>query len=63
VGYGHDLAEWKAIISTLLMVGYNGAISIEHEDPLMSIEEGLEKAISFLKPILIQEPPAKMWWI
>ena len=62
VGYGHDLSEWKAIISTLRAVGYDGAISIEHEDGLMSIEEGLEKAIAFLKPILMYEPPAEMWW-
>lgn len=62
IGYGHDQAEWKAIISTLRAVGYDGAISIEHEDGLMSIEEGLEKAIEFLKPMLMYEPPAQMWW-
>jgi sugar phosphate isomerase/epimerase len=62
VGYGNDQAEWKAIISTLRATGYDGAISIEHEDGLMSVEEGLEKAIAFLKPILMYEPPAEMWW-
>ena len=62
VGYGHGEGEWRDIISTLRAVGYDGAISIEHEDGLMSIEEGLEKAISFLKPILMYEPAAQMWW-
>jgi len=62
VGYGHDQSEWKAIISTLRAIGYDGAISIEHEDGLMSIEEGLEKAIATLKPMLMYEPPAQMWW-
>ncbi|MCL2404157.1 MAG: sugar phosphate isomerase/epimerase [Defluviitaleaceae bacterium] len=62
VGYGHSEGEWRDIISTLRAVGYDGAISIEHEDGLMSIEEGLEKAIEFLKPILMYEPPAQMWW-
>ena len=62
VGYGHDQIEWKAMISTLRAIGYDGAISIEHEDGLMSIEEGLEKAISFLKPMLMYDPPAQMWW-
>jgi len=62
VGYGTDEAEWRSIISTLRAVGYDGAISIEHEDGLMSIEEGLEKAIAFLKPILMYEQPAEMWW-
>jgi len=63
VGYGHDQAEWKAMISTLRAIGYDGAISIEHEDGLMSIEEGLEKAIAFLKPMLMHDPPAQMWWV
>ena len=62
VGYGHDTAEWKAIISALRAVGYDGALSIEHEDALMSVTEGLEKAIEFLQPILLNDPPADMWW-
>jgi len=62
VGYGHGETEWKAIISTLRAIGYDGAVSIEHEDGLMSVEEGLEKAIEFLKPILMYAPPAEMWW-
>ncbi len=62
VGYGHDLAEWKETISTLRVVGYDGPVSIEHEDPLMSIEEGLEKAIRFMKEVVIFEEAAEMWW-
>ena len=62
VGYGHGETEWRDIISTLRAIGYDGAISIEHEDGLMSITEGLEKAVEFLKPILMYEPPAEMWW-
>ncbi|MCL2571324.1 MAG: sugar phosphate isomerase/epimerase [Defluviitaleaceae bacterium] len=62
VGYGHGEEEWRNIISTLRATGYDGAISIEHEDGLMSVEEGLEKAIAFLKPILMYDPPIQMWW-
>lgn len=62
VGYGHDKEVWNDIISTLKVVGYDGAISIEHEDALMSIEEGLDKAIDFLKDVIIFESPAEMWW-
>ena len=62
VGYGHGAEVWNNIISALKAVGYDGAISIEHEDGLMSAKEGLEKAISFLKGILIYENPADMWW-
>lgn len=60
VGYG-DL-NWREIISTLKAVGYDGAISIEHEDALMSIDEGLQKAVEHLKGIIIYENPAEMWW-
>lgn len=62
VGYGHDGQVWKDIISALRMVGYDGAVSIEHEDSLMSVKEGLEKAIDFLKDVVIEEAPAPMWW-
>jgi sugar phosphate isomerase/epimerase len=46
----------------LRMIGYDGTLSIEHEDSLMSTEEGLSKAVSFLKNILIKEPKPKAWW-
>jgi len=63
VGYGNDALYWKNIISTLKAVGYDGAISIEHEDALMSPEEGLCKAIDFLKEVLIYENPSELWWV
>jgi len=37
-------------------------ISIEHEDPLMSIDEGFNQAVKNLKQINIQEAPAEIWW-
>jgi len=62
MGYGHGYETWNEIFSTLKMVGYDGAISIEHEDSLMSPEEGLEKAISFLKNSIIFKDTGKMFW-
>ncbi len=62
VGYGHDYQVWKDIMSNLRMVGYDGAISIEHEDSLMSINEGLEKAVVFLKEVIINDPVGEMFW-
>ena len=35
------------------MVGYDYVISIEHEDALMSIDEGLAKAVATLKEAVI----------
>ena len=63
VGFGHGEEVWRDIISTLRLVGYDRAISIEHEDGLMSTTEGLEKAVSFLKPILIDGADTEMWWV
>ena len=62
IGYGSDTMLWKDMISTLRQIGYDGAVSIEHEDGLMSPREGLEKAVTFLKDILIFEQPGTMWW-
>ncbi|MBQ4208092.1 MAG: sugar phosphate isomerase/epimerase [Clostridia bacterium] len=55
VGYGHDVLYWRDVISNLRMVGYDYAISIEHEDSLMSQSEGLKKAVDTLKQALITE--------
>jgi len=62
VGYGHDDGVWKDMISTLRMVGYDGVLSIEHEDSLMSSNEGFLKAIAFLKDAVIFEAPSAMTW-
>lgn len=62
IGYGHDLKTWKDILSTLRLVGYDYVISIEHEDALMSADEGLAKAIATLKEAMIVEPAGEMFW-
>lgn len=62
VGYGHETKIWVDIISTLRLYGYDYVISIEHEDGLMSIDEGLSKAVSTLKPLIFKEPIGEMWW-
>ena len=63
VGYGHSYPFWNEYVSTLRLIGYDGVLSIEHEDPLMSANEGLTKAISFLKGVLLYESPGEMWWV
>jgi sugar phosphate isomerase/epimerase len=62
VGFGHDEMEWKRIISALRLVGYEGVLSIEHEHPLASVDEGLRHSLAFLKRCLLGEPPASLWW-
>jgi sugar phosphate isomerase/epimerase len=55
VGYGHGADVWKDIVSNLRMVGYDDVLSIEHEDSLMSQNEGLTKAVAFLKDVMTFE--------
>ncbi|MBE3101525.1 MAG: sugar phosphate isomerase/epimerase [Firmicutes bacterium] len=62
VGYGHGYQVWKDIVSNLRMVGYDDVMSIEHEDSLMSANEGLQKAISFLKEVMVFEDTGEMFW-
>lgn len=62
VGYGHNYEFWNDFVSNLRLIGYDGVLSIEHEDSLMSVEEGLQKAIDFLKTVLIRQAKPKVWW-
>lgn len=50
VGWGQ--INWKRLITALLMVGYDGTLSIEHEDPWLDRVDGCRKAFSFLKSLL-----------
>ncbi len=61
-GYGHGAEFWSELISTLRMFGYDYVVSIEHEDSLLSPEEGLTKAANFLNGIVIREKPSAAWW-
>lgn len=62
VGCGHDMKEWSDMISTLRMYGYDYVLSIEHEDPLMSVSEGFNRAVTNLKSVLIEEKAGDIWW-
>jgi sugar phosphate isomerase/epimerase len=61
-GYGHGTEFWSELISTLRMFGYDYVLSIEHEDSLLSPEEGLTKAANFLNGIVIRDQPGAAWW-
>lgn len=52
VGYGHDKLFWSDLINTLKIYGYQGTVSIEHEDDLMTIDQGVTKAVDLLKDII-----------
>ena len=62
VGWGHDELEWKRIVSALRLAGYDYVMSIEHEDALASVDEGLRAAVDLLSRVVLTEPPVKAWW-
>jgi sugar phosphate isomerase/epimerase len=62
VGYGHGPQWWREFITALRMVDYDGVLSIEHEDSLMSVGEGFRKAVELLREVMTAEKPGAMWW-
>jgi sugar phosphate isomerase/epimerase len=62
VGWGHDELTWKTIVSALRLAGYDYVMSIEHEDALASVDEGLRAAVDMLHRVVLTEPPATPWW-
>ena len=62
VGWGHSELEWKRIVSALRLAGYDYVMSIEHEDALASMDEGLRAAVDLLSRVILTEPPVQAWW-
>ena len=51
VGYGHGASTWKAVMQAYMDIDYQGILSIENEDPILSGEVGVERATYVLKNI------------
>ncbi|PSP34132.1 xylose isomerase [Halobacteriales archaeon QH_10_67_22] len=62
IGYGHGEAHWKDVVSTLRMAGYDGTLSIEHEDSLTAATEGLAKAVNVLSRAVFETTPGEAYW-
>jgi sugar phosphate isomerase/epimerase len=62
VGYGHPEGAWREIVSALRVAGYDHVLSIEHEDILVSRNEGLTRAVEFLRPLILRDPAGEAWW-
>jgi sugar phosphate isomerase/epimerase len=59
---GWGQVNWRRVITALVSNGYDYVLSFEHEDPVMSPEDGAEKAIEYLRPLIIKKPLTKVWW-
>lgn len=62
VGWGHDELTWARIVGALRVEGYDYVVSIEHEDALASVQEGLSAAVALLSRVILREPPVDPWW-
>jgi len=51
VGYGHSAGTWKEIMRAYMEVGYQGMFSVENEDPILSGEVGVERALYVLRNV------------
>ena len=61
-GWGHDERTWREFVATLRLIGYDHVLSVEMECEYIDVEEGLQKSVEFLKPIVLQKPPGAKWW-
>jgi len=55
----HGASTWKDIMRAYMEVGYDGIFSVENEDPILSGEVGVERALYVLKNVreeLLTEP-------
>ncbi len=52
LGFGHGEEWWRQFCYRLKMAGYDGWLSIEHEDVLLNSLEGLEKSVTLLQGVM-----------
>src|SRR5687767_13880432 len=52
VGEGHDVEIWARLLGALRRSGYDGVVSIEHEDPRYDGEEGTTRSLNGLRRVL-----------
>lgn len=59
LGQGHPggAVFWRDFVYALRAVGYDGSLSIEHEDVIVSSEEGIRRAVEVLRPSIFRQPP------
>lgn len=56
LGFGHGEEWWRQFCYRLKMGGYDGWLSIEHEDVLLNSLEGLEKSVALLQGVMPAKP-------
>jgi sugar phosphate isomerase/epimerase len=57
LGYGHSETWWRAFCYRLRMNGYDGWLSIEHEDVTIGRVEGVRRSVDLLRSVAPVDPP------
>jgi sugar phosphate isomerase/epimerase len=63
VGYGHDTQFWRSFVNELRGHGFDGVLSVEHEDELAPIEEALRRAAEVLRGCIWSDPLEDFGWL
>jgi sugar phosphate isomerase/epimerase len=56
VGGGRGIGEWSRLLARLAAAGYDGDVSIEHEDPRVDAEQGIRESHAALRAALAEAP-------
>ncbi|MBB3387166.1 sugar phosphate isomerase/epimerase family protein (plasmid) [Rhizobium sp. WW22] len=56
LGFGHGEEWWRQFCYRLKMAGYDGWLSVEHEDVLLNSLEGLKKSVALLRGVMPVAP-------
>ncbi len=52
-GRGHDAGFWQTFLAAVFATGYDGMVSIEHEDPTMDPVTGIERSLDFMRKLTV----------
>jgi len=53
LGYGHGEAWWREFCLGLKLAGYDDVLSIEHEDLLLTPEDGVRRSVQLLRTVMM----------
>lgn len=56
LGYGHSESWWRDFCYRLRMNGYDGWLSIEHEDMMIGRMEGVQRSVDLLRAVAPADP-------
>lgn len=62
LGHGHPREFWAHFLTTLKEVGYTGPLSVEHEDVLIHVEDGMRQALALIRDVAPTSAEINRWW-